>query len=42
MQEQIDKHGNKVTGFTKDLATMPKEDGQAMLNDFINSQAKNK
>ncbi len=42
MQEQIDKHGNKVTGFTKDLATMPKKDGQAMLNDFINSQAKNK
>lgn len=42
MQEQIDKHGSKVTGFTKDLTTMPKKDGQAMLNDFINSQAKNK
>jgi len=42
MQEQIDNHGSKVTGFTKDLATMPKKDGQAMLNDFINTQAKNK
>ena len=42
MQEQIDKHGSKVTGFTKDLTTMPKKDGQAMLNDFINTQAKNK
>ena len=42
MQEQIDKHSFAGTGFTKDLATMPKKDGQAILNDFINTQAKNK